>query len=111
MGIGATGPILGGQNSPIQAGIQQATGEQFGVTCQVAKGFHLELSPHAAGGPKRLWFDVGEKVWPGMDEPDDITVDSVVEAFSNRQDLEVVVCHSGMMIFQLIIRSKAQPVA
>jgi hypothetical protein len=105
MGIGATGPILGGQSSPVEAGIQQAVTQTGGVVWRIAKDFNLELSPHPAGATKRLWFDVGDKVWPGITDPDDTTIRTVVDAF-NADRLEIMVYYSGQMIFQLVVRRK-----
>lgn len=73
-----------------------------GVTWSQAVNFHLELSPHPSGPPKKLWFDVRKDVWPVIYDPDDITIRSVVDAF-NGSNLVVMVWHSGQMIHQLTI--------
>ncbi len=85
---------------------QRPCGAKDGVTWSQAINFHLELSPHPSGPPKKLWFKLAKSVdWPVIYDPDDITIRSVVDAF-NGNNLVVMVWHSGQMIHQLTINRK-----
>lgn len=105
MVIQSSDPTGGITEQSIQTTFASSPVAKGGVTWGKAKGYWLELKPVPPGTPKRLWFKMEDGQCCVWDNPDDESIETVQRAFCFVSYNEVIVYHSGTMVFVVVVRT------